>query len=218
MDHPRIRGEHSKLATTTPPLSGSSPHTRGALGAGPVEGPHGRIIPAYAGSTFPCDLQGDGGGDHPRIRGEHRSRNLARRSACGSSPHTRGAPSAIFFANGRKGIIPAYAGSTRSTASASTTVRDHPRIRGEHDDSDQYSIDGLGSSPHTRGAPVSRFRGAPGAGIIPAYAGSTLSPSGPGALSWDHPRIRGEHGVIDVVDFEDQGSSPHTRGAPGKPA
>ena len=50
------------------------------------------------------------------------------------------------------GIIPAYAGSTALDVQDRLTWRDHPRIRGEHDDSDQYVIDGLGSSPHTRGA------------------------------------------------------------------
>jgi len=92
----------------------------------------GWIIPAYAGST--CETTGESSRepDHPRIRGEHSPAHRRRRRPGGSSPHTRGArpqrPQVIEQAR----IIPAYAGST--------------------DDSDQYSIDGLGSSPHTRGA------------------------------------------------------------------
>ena len=50
-------------------------------------------------------------------------------------------------------------------------------------------------------------------GIIPAYAGST----GPGVFDpprgRDHPRIRGEHGVVIRRLSADVGSSPHTRGA-----
>ena len=73
----------------------------------------------------------------------------------------------------RRGIIPAYAGSTTSSPPRAVGHGDHPRIRGEHDDSDQYSIDGLGSSPHTRGALQLIDLGVVRAGIIPAYAGST---------------------------------------------
>ena len=52
-----------------------------------------------------------------------------------------------------------------------------------------------------------------GARIIPAYAGST-TPRNPGpAPTRDHPRIRGEHQVAGKAFFEDEGSSPHTRGA-----
>ena len=51
-DHPRIRGEH---ATPRPPSTGqtgSSPHTRGARDPPAPGGLQGRIIPAYAGSTY----------------------------------------------------------------------------------------------------------------------------------------------------------------------
>ena len=52
-DHPRIRGEHWVAWVVSWPLTGSSPHTRGAL---------------KSTSTPPATL-----GDHPRIRGEHGS-------------------------------------------------------------------------------------------------------------------------------------------------
>ena len=152
------------------------------------------IIPAYAGSTSPQSQprqrrQGSSphtrgaprstarftrpSGDHPRIRGEH--------DGCGGQ------------GDRRRGIIPAYAGSTapalgvlpslpgssphtrgtraprRTTA---TTTGDHPRIRGEHSE----LRSGQGS----------------GGGIIPAYAGNTASAKSAGTFS--------------------AGSSPHTRG------
>ena len=51
----------------------------------------------------------------------------------------------------------------------------------------------LGSSPHTRGAPVpGAVRGGPDR-IIPAYAGSTVDCVVVGFPEWDHPRIRGAH-------------------------
>ena len=195
-DHPRIRGEH---------------WVRGC-GRHPVRG----IIPAYAGSTLPATS---------RLR-----------STAGSSPHTRGAPCRKHLdlrkardhprirgehsvraheVAGVDGIIPAYAGSTilrqctRCSKMGSSphtrgapcpctsrrrTRRDHPRIRGEHHHHVVYDVRECG--------------------IIPAYAGSTMTPSDVmpcrvgssphtrGALKesnsvsariQDHPRIRGEH-------------------------
>ena len=73
-----------------------------------------------------------------------------------------------------------------------------------------------GSSPHTRGArPAARNRRIH-PGIIPAYAGSTAFASSHFALSTDHPRIRGEHGVSAYNFTRQAGSSPHTRGARGQ--
>ena len=71
-DHPRIRGEHIKVAAGWLGQAGSSPHTRGALRRRADEDERRRIIPAYAGSTRCLRL------DNP--------------SHLGSSPHTRGAP------------------------------------------------------------------------------------------------------------------------------
>ena len=71
-----------------------------------------------------------------------------------------------------------------------------------------------GSSPHTRGAPAAASTGISNQRIIPAYAGST-SPAAVSCLrSWDHPRIRGEHGLRGACRHQKRGSSPHTRGAP----
>ena len=134
-DHPRIRGEHGIRADR----------------AGGAQG----IIPAYAGSTS-----------------SYRSPSTWAR---GSSPHTRGAPTSskgvamdtrdhprirgerLRIAHRRlfrRGIIPAYAGSTSPTTSSEAAPGDHPRIRGEH-------------SVVRVVEPVDR-------GIIPAYAGSTV--------------------------------------------
>ena len=90
-------------------------------------------------------------------------------------------------------IIPAYAGSTVRSANCTWSTRDHPRIRGEHLAGLGRVIGGVGSSPHTRGAPgvlvVQEFK----RGIIPAYAGSTCAAGPPSSAPSDHPRIRGEH-------------------------
>ena len=72
-----------------------------------------------------------------------------------------------------------------------------------------------GSSPHTRGAPVHIIHQEVGCRIIPAYAGSTPSRRRAAAVQTDHPRIRGEHVLINNGGSGTLGSSPHTRGAPG---
>ena len=51
-DHPRIRGEHDGEGPVDGVQGGSSPHTRGARWRGPGRRSPGRIIPAYAGSTY----------------------------------------------------------------------------------------------------------------------------------------------------------------------
>ena len=233
-DHPRIRGEHHLLMAPTRFWQGSSPHTRGAHIVGAGGAAAGGIIPAYAGSTNRRSTRLVSTSDHPRIRGEHGCRFSNFRHELGSSPHTRGARRSAMLAPMLRGIIPAYAGSTKMKQKGKGRAADHPRIRGEHTwSSSPFETPG-GSSPHTRGAPfVSRSlhilmhgssphtRGAPqsgrrppcGAGIIPAYAGSTRRLRLPDGPRRDHPRIRGEHTSRKEVRTQALGSSPHTRGA-----
>ena len=113
-----------------------------------------RIIPAYAGSTDLLGADGHEEGDHPRIRGEH-ERVIAK------DPVTAR-------------IIPAYAGSTSYLDCSIYFTKDHPRIRGEHQSAMITYLTLSGSSPHTRGALLHRRETVRQAGIIPAYAGSTL--------------------------------------------
>ena len=174
-----------------------------------------RIIPAYAGSTRRRGCRRRRRADHPRIRGEHVVQDEIPDRDTGSSPHTRGAPELPDRIAHRAGIIPAYAGSTPAGRFSSRRGRDHPRIRGEH--LERLLDPGCfgGSSPHTRGAQKLRDTVSGPRGIIPAYAGSTLTERTLRPCLRDHPRIRGEHisgagAVIGAV-----GSSPHTRGARG---
>ena len=212
-DHPRIRGEHFSPRTARRRRGGSSPHTRGALKWREVVADRCGIIPAYAGSTDPPHASSASGADHPRIRGEHDSMTFSAIRAFGSSPHTRGARVSQAHVQPRRGIIPAYAGSTGWCGSSRVGTTDHPRIRGEHKSLRQaYGALG-GSSPHTRGAHRVREHHSREARIIPAYAGSTAAAGVPSATVWDHPRIRGEHGSGGGAVGDGMGSSPHTRGA-----
>ena len=75
------------------------------------------------------------------------------------------------------------------------------------------SLSSLGSSPHTRGAPIASSSLSIAAGIIPAYAGSTSISLPSDRAGSDHPRIRGEHLLTVSCRSPREGSSPHTRGA-----
>ncbi len=112
--------------------------------------------------------------DHPRVRGEHPTDQSVYADGEGSSPRARGAPRRAGGARFPHGIIPACAGSTRPTRASTPTVRDHPRVRGEHARRYLSSSPTGGSSPRARGAPRGRVRPEVGGGIIPACAGSTL--------------------------------------------
>ena len=212
-DHPRIRGEHAGAIMWGRQQTGSSPHTRGARVHVFDDGICRGIIPAYAGSTKVRIKQFRVCGDHPRIRGEHVAWHLQESSQLGSSPHTRGALPRGRDPHFRRGIIPAYAGSTPSSPARSRKRKDHPRIRGEHTLSEHSRTLVSGSSPHTRGAPRWESAMPRKARIIPAYAGSTSRRSWPTSPSADHPRIRGEHRLDIPWPQAMQGSSPHTRGA-----
>ena len=52
-----------------------------------------------------------------------------------------------------------------------------------------------------------------GSRLIPAHAGSTYCTSIAMAVTWAHPRSRGEHGSLDEERERGHGSSPLTRGA-----
>ena len=197
---------------------GSSPHTRGALADKQFARPFLRIIPAYAGSTSQTFRGGRGAGDHPRIRGEHRELAIHRVEGLGSSPHTRGALTRTDLSARRWRIIPAYAGSTCHGGRARSSIRDHPRIRGEHHLAGRLRPGATGSSPHTRGALQTGADRSIGRRIIPAYAGSTTLSRRRRLLVRDHPRIRGEHIQDTPLTNVTPGSSPHTRGAPPSPS
>ena len=136
----------------------------------------------------------------------------------GSSPHTRGAHPRVLGEPEVIRIIPAYAGCTSVYLTLGAISWDHPRIRGVHRAWDRSGGNGMGSSPHTRGAPLGEERGDREGRIIPAYAGCTRSILNLETATEDHPRIRGVHSLMDRKVFANCGSSPHTRGAPAPSA
>ena len=70
----------------------------------------------------------------------------------------------------------------------------------------------MGSSPRMRGTPHDVDHGAPELGIIPAYAGNTITLSAMHEAYWDHPRVCGEHATGASTQVNCTGSSPRMRG------
>ena len=191
-DHPRVCGEHPRDTAPRVQTRGSSPRMRGTLR------PQGRdaacpgIIPAYAGNTSPVpQSNSSASGSSPRMRGTLHSRNCITQLT---------------------GIIPAYAGNTAWSSLATPSIRDHPRVCGEHMRIWLLLLRNGGSSPRMRGTRSYSRKQPHERGIIPAYAGNTTYWKLHELYVRDHPRVCGEHWNCGEVAFRTAGSSPRMRG------
>ena len=130
----------------------------------------------------------------------------------GSSPRMRGTPVHVLFGVHDRGIIPAYAGNTGFAETVQMSLGDHPRVCGEHALLRCVLLNATGSSPRMRGTRCTQQQILLCHGIIPAYAGNTLSLMGVDCRLRDHPRVCGEHGRADYRRLLLLGSSPRMRG------
>ena len=94
----------------------------------------------------------------------------------------------------------------------SWTAWAHPRSRGENSLSSVNVMDGVGSSPLTRGKHRGDGPADADRGLIPAHAGKTTK-NWYQVFRWEaHPRSRGENTADDALTAQPAGSSPLTRG------
>ena len=190
--HPRSRGENQERGLVARLRAGSSPLTRGK---------HRRSLGR---SRTPVA--------HPRSRGENGRPVHEAHGRPGSSPLTRGKR---FRVHGRRRghrLIPAHAGKTLSRANSSSSLRAHPRSRGENMVSDgKVSLED-GSSPLTRGKRPRKRPGKRPSGLIPAHAGKTAIEEFDLPYEPAHPRSRGENSPDQAGQRPATGSSPLTRG------
>ena len=194
-DHPRSRGEYSRIRAVYFRWMGSSPLSRG-IPRGPLPAPPTRrIIPALAGNTPGVWWRCHQSVDHPRSRGEYRAI---------TAPQL-----------GRHWIIPALAGNTYRHPSSPTTWSDHPRSRGEYYVDKANHIAHHGSSPLSRGIHRNQDKTRVLFRIIPALAGNTHIVAFHNFHIRDHPRSRGEYQWQSFWTPLPLGSSPLSRGIPG---
>ena len=111
-----------------------------------------------------------------------------------------------------KGLIPAWAGKTKSVSCSGWVGTAHPRVGGENICELNYTQGRGGSSPRGRGKRKCFLHVLCVCGLIPAWAGKT----GPGfplpMTQAAHPRVGGENRRVRTMHTYDYGSSPRGRG------
>ena len=188
------------------------------------------------GNTTECSREYRDTRDHPRVCGEHGHFSHMTCPSVGSSPRVRGTQ-IQHASHGRiHRIIPACAGNTGGSGWCSRRrwdhprvcgntllstarlrpKRDHPRVCGEHPFSSIVHNPPGGSSPRVRGTQIKLEETIWSAGIIPACAGNTAHMICLELPTRDHPRVCGEHEVMQGVLKVAQGSSPRVRGTPAR--
>ncbi len=172
-DHPRVGGEHTRVAKILACGSGSPPRRRGAPGARTTGGTRRRTTPASAGSTGSVPSVPRWTADHPRVGGEHASHSYALTPCGGSPPHRRGAHQHVPAQGELRRITPASAGSTISGTWPAPAWTDHPRVGGEHQGAPSRGLFGAGPPPRRRGALDPRDRDRYLRRTTPTSAGST---------------------------------------------
>ena len=210
--HPRVGGEHRVPPPKQPAKVGSSPRGRGTRHAADVVAVVHRFIPAWAGNTasrWPCLIRPS---VHPRVGGEHRTRNDALCPGLGSSPRGRGTHGVRGFEWEDWRFIPAWAGNTCSRNLSSAKYSVHPRVGGEHAVGVSYRDLGSGSSPRGRGTPGAHRIRRQRHRFIPAWAGNTAETASIASQLTVHPRVGGEHTPAGITALRATGSSPRGRG------
>ncbi len=191
--HPCMRGEQGDVQSITWRQMGSSPaHTGEQAGSRSW----------WVSFSASC----------PRARGAGHVNDLHGRLV-GSIPAGAGSSASGFGRASRCGVIPACAGSSVSHETPRQRAGGHPRVRGEQMSAWSSSPTPLGPSPpRVRGAGLRVPPAHPGAGAIPAGAGSRLRCRPLRLPSWVHPRERGEQLVgLPPLHFR-TGPSPRVRG------
>ena len=146
------------------------------------------------------------------MRGEDSSSALDAWARCGSPPHARGRPNHEHRSIGGQRITPACAGKTLFRARSDFFLEDHPRMRGEDHNFRPTGPWLHGSPPHARGRPLYPYVMESKMRITPACAGKTRWQDAISFRRWDHPRMRGEDCLENIVIVFWAGSPPHARG------
>ena len=129
--HPRTRGEQDMSTEVIHAVSGSSPHTRGTVGAVLQLEAERRFIPAHAGNSAWARVSAMRRAVHPRTRGEQTRAHVNLHWECGSSPHTRGTVPHTQLHGHQRRFIPAHAGNRLTAPPPRHRLAVHPRTRGE---------------------------------------------------------------------------------------
>ena len=213
--HPHVCGEHALRLWRLLRRRGSSPRMRGTLSLRKRRNVTRGLIPTYAGNTGLTWGNSSRPGAHPHVCGEHHWLSQTAKNIWGSSPRMQGTPRGAPTPAGESGLIPTYAGNTRQQWRYRRAPRAHPHVCGEHRGIANLRWYPLGSSPRMRGTPRPGVCAGSSAGLIPTYAGNTVTSGGLRPDSRAHPHVCGEHGIIPATFPRREGSSPRMRGTLG---
>ena len=150
--HPRVCGEAASINRRRKTVMGPSPRVRGSRAFVPRARDHNGSIPACAGKPARGVCSKSNAWVHPRVCGEARRRPMRLRSSAGPSPRVRGSPIDLPDLVRRPGSIPACAGKPRTTTTACTARRVHPRVCGEAEVDPSVAEAAAGPSPRVRGS------------------------------------------------------------------
>ena len=130
----------------------------------------------------------------------------------GSPPLARGIRIDKITGKNTVRITPACAGNTMTRASVLRTSGDHPRLRGEYWCCLWNGSGKPGSPPLARGILLDARESLEKARITPACAGNTAFLCKMCFHPEDHPRLRGEYSITQVISTVVAGSPPLARG------
>ncbi len=193
-DHPHVRGEHLDRSCSVLAVVGSSPRAWGTLRGTRFFGTPPRIIPTCVGNTRHPHKRFRYHPDHPHVRGEHLyvvkricdwlgssprawgTRNcLAKLSRSGgSSPRAWGTRWRHAYGRAFHRIIPTCVGNTLTSSFSSSSMTDHPHVRGEHTHMLRRRKLAAGSSPRAWGTQATCNPHLQHLRIIPTCVGNTL--------------------------------------------
>ena len=193
-------------------MGGSSPRLRGTHAGAQHQDVARRFIPASAGNTVGAWWKVWPRPVHPRVCGEHIYIVGVAQPIDGSSPRLRGTPSMPRRQSRSNRFIPASAGNTMFQPLEYHGRPVHPRVCGEHDDTELLDVFGNGSSPRLRGTRHRHSQPGGPARFIPASAGNTDVSLIGFELASVHPRVCGEHRATNDTSRTCDGSSPRLRG------
>ena len=152
--HPRMRGDHARIAEIAPEGTGPPPHARGSPRQSGSPARRTRPTPACAGITnawCSCRTRMTA---HPRMRGDHFPLRHAGDHLCGPPPHARGSLRVIPRALPVIRPTPACAGITGGGTQSPAPTAAHPRMRGDHTGVRHPAYPARGPPPHARGSRV----------------------------------------------------------------
>ena len=194
--------------------AGSSPRGRGKRCRRRADAVPRRLIPAWAGKTRGRTTTRPATAAHPRVGGENKRRRRRETAHPGSSPRGRGKPARGAVPSKHLGLIPAWAGKTRTRPGALIPPPAHPRVGGENWRARPPPPSRRGSSPRGRGKLDRRYRARIRLRLIPAWAGKTHRRGEGRARTGAHPRVGGENSPETSDKDVVTGSSPRGRGKP----